>query len=386
MKKYLSIFSLFVLIISCSTKEKYKNLKEGVYAEIQTNKGDILLELYSKDVPMTVANFVSLADGSNTKVTDSFAGKPYYNGIRFHRVVPNFIIQVGDHTETSTGNPGYVFGDEFPKDSVGNLLYKHNDGGIVSMANGGPDGNGSQIFITHRPIPHLDGKHTVFGKTIVNSTQLKKIKKKFSDSLALSKAIDSARMAVINKIAQFDTIRNIKIIKIGAEAENFNASKVFNQEFAKFEKAKKEKLVEQSKLDEKRYAVYLEKKKAFLAKMNEDKATKTNSGLRILKLKSTKGTKVVENKKVTVDYTIYVADGQKIQSTFDKGGQNLVFQLNDKAKPMITGFKEGVLTLREGEKARFFIPYYLAFGEQKYGPFPAKADVVFEVEVLKVGK
>ncbi|QOD61204.1 peptidylprolyl isomerase [Polaribacter haliotis] len=386
MKKYLSIFSLFVLVVSCSTEEKYKNLKEGVYAELQTNKGDILLDLYTKDVPMTVANFVALAEGSNTKVTDSFAGKPYFNGIRFHRVVPNFIIQVGDHTETSTGNPGYVFGDEFPKDSLGNLRYKHDDGGILSMANGGPDGNGSQVFITHRPIPHLDGKHSVFGKSIVNSAQLKKLKKQFSDSLALSKAVDSLRMVVINKIVQFDTIHKIKIIKIGAEAEDFNASEVFNEEFVKFEEAKKEKLAEQSKLDEERYATYLEKKKEFLAKMDEDKATKTNSGLRILKLKNTKGTKVVANKEVTVDYTIYVADGKKIQSTFDKGGQNLVFQLDDKTKPMITGFKEGVLTLREGEKARFFIPYYLAFGEQKYGPFPAKADVVFEVEVLKVGK
>ncbi|WP_243456812.1 peptidylprolyl isomerase [Polaribacter batillariae] len=292
MKNFLSIFSLFVLLVSCANEEKYKTLKEGVYAEIQTNKGNILLDLYAKDVPMTVANFVSLAEGTNTKVTDSFAGKPYYNGIRFHRVVPNFVIQVGDHTETSTGNPGYVFGDEFPKDASGNLLYKHDDGGIVSMANGGPDGNGSQIFITHRSIPHLDGKHSVFGKTIVNSLQLQKLKKNFSDSLALSKAIDSARMAVVNKIVPFDTIHNIKIIKIGAEAKDYNASKVFDEEFAKFEKAKKEKLAEQSKLDEQRYATYLEDKKKFLAQMDEGKATKTSSGLRILKLKKTNGKKL----------------------------------------------------------------------------------------------
>ena len=131
---------------------KYKGLKNGIYAEITTNKGDILLELYAEDLPMTVANFVSLIEGSNSKLIDSLKVKNFYDGIIFHRVVPNFVIQAGGFSSRGRKDAGYVFGDEFPKNSDGNLIYRHDDAGILSMANGGPTTNNSQFFITHKPI------------------------------------------------------------------------------------------------------------------------------------------------------------------------------------------------------------------------------------------
>ncbi|MBT4413618.1 MAG: peptidylprolyl isomerase [Polaribacter sp.] len=385
MKIYIYSFIIVILAVGC-TPAKYNGLKEGLYAEIQTNKGDVLLELYAEDAPMTVANFVSLAEGTNTKVTDSIQGKKYFDGIRFHRVVNNFIIQGGDPTETGRGTAGYRFGDEFTKDINGKLLHIHGDAGMLSMANGGPESNGSQFFITHRAIPHLDGKHTVFGKTVVNSLQLNTLKLQIKDSLKRKNSIDSLRMSVVNSIQQFDTIFTVKIIRIGAVANAFKAGEVFDNEFIKYAEGKKDRNKKAKDADEERFSKYLENRTTFLAKMNESKAIKTASGLRILKLTSNpSGKKVVTNKPIKAHFTLYIADGTKIQSTLDSGNP-FVFQLDDAEKPMITGFKEGAATLRVGEKARLFIPYYIGFGEAKYGPFPAKSDLVFEVEILEIGE
>jgi len=377
---------VFVLFISACTSTKKESLKEGVYAEIVTNKGNILVELYAKDVPLTVANFVSLVEGTNPKLLDSLQGKNFYQNILFHRVVDNFVIQAGGFTADGKKNTGYVFGDEFPKKEDGNLKYAHDDKGILSMANAGPTTNNSQFFITHKAISHLDGKHSVFGKTIVNPTQLKVLKTKFKDSLQLKKAIDSTRMAVVNKIVQNDTILTVKIIKVGERALSYNAAEVFNTEYQKFSKSEAEYKSEIEALEKARYANYLLEKETFLSKMGENKALKTASGLRILKLKETSGKKVVDTKPLTLNYTLYIADGKKIQSTSDSEGNPFVCQLNDAQNPMMSGFKEGVLTMREGEKARLFIPYYLGYGADKYGPFPAKSDLVFDIEILKTGK
>ncbi|MBU3012035.1 peptidylprolyl isomerase [Polaribacter vadi] len=385
MKKSIYILVCFFLIIGCQSP-KYKDLQDGLYAEIQTNKGDILLELYPETAPMTVANLVSLVEGTNNKVADSLEGKKFYDGIRFHRVVDNFVIQGGDPTETGRGTPGYRFGSEFTKDENGNLLYKHDDAGVFSMANGGPESNGSQFFITHRAIPHLDGKHTVFGKTIVNSIQLADLITKAKDSLSLERAIDSLRMAVVFNIEQFDTINTIEIVRIGSKAKSFDAAEIFDAELIKYAEGKKDREKDLLNAEAVRYSKYLEDKVTFLAKMDEDKATKTSSGLRILKLKNNpSGEKVVTNKPIKAHFTLYTADGKKIQSTEDSG-QPFVFQLDDAERPMITGFKEGVADMRVGEKVRLFIPYYIGFGEAKFGPFPAKSDLVFEVEILEINK
>lgn len=385
MNRIILFLLISVTIISCKPT-KYSELKDGLYAEIKTNKGDILLELYADKVPMTVANFVSLAEGTNTRLTDSLKGKNFYEGIIFHRVVNNFVIQGGGFTPSGRKAPGYVFGDEFPKNEDGDLLYKHKGFGVLSMANGGPKTNNSQFFITHRAIPHLDGKHSVFGKTTVNPNQLKTIQTKFKDSLKISKAIDSVRMSVVNAITQGDTINTVEIIKIGSKANSFDASEVFDRQLRRFSNTEKERKAEELKVEQARYSKYLEDKKIFLNKMDEPKSTKTDSGLRILALKKTKGKKVDVDKPLTVNFTLYVADGTRVQSTLDAGMKPFSFTLNDPQRPMIAGFKEGLLTMREGEKSRLFIPYYIGYGENAFGPFPKKADLMFEIEVLKVGK
>ncbi|MDP4703562.1 MAG: peptidylprolyl isomerase [Polaribacter sp.] len=383
--KYLKLLLLILFIFSCNSA-KYEGLKDGLYAEIQTNKGDILLELYYEDVPMTVASFVSLAEGNNNKVPDSIKGKKYYDGIRFHRVVNNFIIQAGDPTETGKGFPGYRFGDEFPVDETNEYIYSHNDYGMLSMGNSGPDTNGSQFFITNTPSQHLDGKHTVFGKTIINSLQLKALKKQFSDTLILRRAIDSLRLTVVNSIAQFDTIKTIEIIRIGDDAKKFDAPKVLEEEMVLYDLGEEGRQKIKDAIEEKRYNDYVANKNAFYSKLDESNAIKTASGLGFLVLKNNpKGQKVVDFKTIKAHFSLFLADGKKIQSTEDTGAP-LVFRLDNKQKRMITGFVEGLRMMREGEMARLFVPYYIGFGEAAYGPLPAKSDLVFEVEILEIEK
>tara|TARA_B110000114_G_scaffold22016_2_gene20967 strand:- start:4745 stop:5911 length:1167 start_codon:yes stop_codon:yes gene_type:complete len=388
MKQLIGIALFFILFISC-IPAKYRGLKEGIYAEIVTNKGNILLELYTEKVPKTVANFVALVEGTNGKLLDSLKGKNFYEGIIFHRVVPNFVIQGGGFSSSGKKSAGYVFTDEFPRNEDGNLIYKHDDQGVFSMANGGKGTNNSQFFITHRAIPHLNGKHSVFGKTIINSLERKELQKKHTDSLQLKRAITLARMTVVNKIVQNDTINTVGIIRIGATAKNFNAAVVFAAEENKFKSAEENsaKEVEAKKeiAEEKRYATYLKKKIIFLEEKNESKARKTGTGLRVLMLKETSGKRVLASQKVTAKYTVFTADGKRVKSSDDLD-KPTVFDLNDTSRPMISGLKEGILSLKEGEKARLFIPYMIGFGNKKFGPFPAKSDLVFEVEILKISK
>ena len=186
-------------------------------------------------------------------------------------------------------------------------------------------------------------------------------------------------MAVINKVSQKDTIITINIIRIGAKAQNFNAAKTFDEEVIKFNKSQEEIAKQENKIEEERYATYLLKKNSFLIEMEASRAQKTGTGLRILKLKKTKGKKVFISKKVTANYTLYTADGKKLVSNMVK-----VANLTNTQKPMISGLKEGLLSMRSGEKSRFFIPYTIGFGNQKFGPFPSKSDLVFEVEILKI--
>ena len=180
----------FILLISILTlnscnMNNYSDLSDGLYADLETSKGNIILELYYEQAPTTVSNFVALAEGNHPVVDDQHEGKRYYDGLKFHRVIENFMIQGGDPTGTGSGGPGYQFDDEF------NEELKHNGPGILSMANAGPGTNGSQFFITHVETPWLDGKHSIFGK--VNSGQ-----------------------DVVDKVEQNDIIKKVKIIRIGA--------------------------------------------------------------------------------------------------------------------------------------------------------------------------
>jgi peptidyl-prolyl cis-trans isomerase A (cyclophilin A) len=153
--------------------------KTPIYATFNTSMGDIVVELFEDKAPKTMANFIGLASGTK-EWTDPKTGekvkRPLYNGTIFHRVIPGFMIQGGDPLGNGTGGPGYRFEDEFHPD------LKHNKSGILSMANAGPNTNGSQFFITHKATPWLDGKHTVFGEIIKGQHVLDAIAKVGRDS------------------------------------------------------------------------------------------------------------------------------------------------------------------------------------------------------------
>lgn len=176
---------------------KRLGLEDGLYAKMSTNKGDIILKLEYEKTPLTVANFVGLAEGKipNDAKKD---GVPYYNGIVFHRVIKDFMIQAGDPTGTGRGGPGYKFKDEFHKD------LKHDKAGVLSMANAGPGTNGSQFFITHKKTPWLDGKHSVFGHVVQGQE-------------------------VVNSIEKGDSIKAVMIIPAGKDAKSFNALQTFKE-------------------------------------------------------------------------------------------------------------------------------------------------------------
>ncbi len=339
---------LFIFLILTACKAKYPALTDGLYVDIQTNKGDILLNLHYQKVPMTVANFVALAEGNHPKVADSLKGIPFYNGVKFHRVIKNFMIQGGDRTGTGSGEFGYKFEDEFPLNDDAKLIYKHDKAGVLSMANAGVATNSTQFFITHKDTPWLDGRHTVFGQVEIGQS-------------------------VVDTIAQNDIINKVDIIRVGKEAKEFNAPKVFLEELENLPKRKAEK--------EKKIALAKER---FKKKMGIEKSVKMNSGLQVLKLKEGRGKKVNPNIPTTVHYTLYADNGKKIDSSVDR---KMPFTFTLSKGGLISGWVEGVKMMREGEKNRLFIPSYLGYG--KVGKLPVikpNTDLIFEIEVLKVGK
>lgn len=358
MKKIKTILLVTLVLVAAACKPaKYADLEKGLYADIETSKGDILIELYQEYTPLTVANFVSLAEGTNPNVSDSLKGKKYYDGLKFHRVIPDFMVQGGDPQGTGAGGPGYKFESEFPKDSLGRLIYKHDDAGVLSMANAGPGTNGSQFFITHKATPWLNEVHTIFGKV------------KYG-------------MEVVDSIAVDDVINHIKFIKIGHKANGFDAPKTFAKELEKSAINKENRIKQIEEKEKLRYEKFLADKEICQAKLNIGKSTKMASGLHILPLKKGYGKRVNKKDEITINYTISLADGKEIQTTIGRTPFKFVME----KQPMIAGVTEGILKMREGGKTRLFIPYYLAYGENGGGPFPKKADIIFELEVLKVGK
>jgi cyclophilin family peptidyl-prolyl cis-trans isomerase len=222
MKKVSFLFVCALILGLTSCKEDYPDLEDGLYAEFNTSKGTFLTELYYEQTPITVANFVSLAEGKSHSVLDSaYRGKKFYDGLIFHRVIKDFMIQTGDPKGDGSGNPGYRFPDEII-DSL-----SHDSKGTLSMANAGPGTNGSQFFVTLAPTPWLDGRHTVFGKVVQGQEVV--------DSIGLVETGDRDRPV------QEVKIESVKIIRKGKDAKNFDAPKTFEDRLATL-KAEEEEL------------------------------------------------------------------------------------------------------------------------------------------------
>ena len=310
-------------------------MKEGLFAQIKTSKGVIEIQLEFEKTPGTVGNFVGLSIGK-IKNSNKELGKPYYDGLKFHRVINDFMIQGGCPLGTGTGDPGYKFDDEFNAD------LKHDRPGILSMANSGPATNGSQFFITHIETPWLDNKHTVFGHVI--------------DGLD-----------VVNSIVQDDEIINVTINAVGEKAQSFDPVKAFEN----FNKLKEERINEQKKRTEK------------LLNDLSNGYSKTDSGLMYKFLDNKNSNKPKNGEKVKVHYKGMLLDGTVFDSSF-KRNQPIEFTLG--VGQVIKGWDEGISLLGVGDKVSFIIPSDLAYGESGAGGvIPPNATLIFEVELISAG-
>src|SRR5690606_16817094 len=223
MTKTIQFFALFMLLTAAACQDKYPDLKDGLYAEIITNKGTMVVELEYKKAPITVANFISLAEGTNTLVDSTYKGKKYYNGLTFHRIIKDFMIQGGDPTGTGSGSPGYKFNNEISPD------LKHDKMGTLSMANSGPNTNGSQFFITEKETPFLDNAYNVFGYLVLGE-----------DVLHTLCSVETTKPG--DKPVEDVVMTEVNIIRKGKEAKDFDAPKVFENHFGEAEKLEKERI------------------------------------------------------------------------------------------------------------------------------------------------
>lgn len=309
-------------------------MKDGIYAKFKTSKGDILVDLTYTLTPGTVGNFVALAEG-NLENTAKPQGTPYYNGLKFHRVISDFMIQGGCPLGTGTGNPGYKFDDEFHPE------LRHDKPGVLSMANSGPATNGSQFFITHVATPWLDNKHTVFGHVIEGQD-------------------------IVDAIEQGDEMTEIEIVRVGTDAENFNAIEAFRT----FEGARAEREAEE-----------LRKQKELLDSVAAG-YDETPSGLRYKILQEGDGKKATRGAMVSVHYKGQLLDGTVFDSSY-KRKQPIDFAIG--VGQVIPGWDEGIQLLKVGDKARLVIPSHLAYGERGAGGvIPPNATLIFDVELMNV--
>ncbi|MEN8817805.1 MAG: peptidylprolyl isomerase [Nonlabens sp.] len=378
MKKIHGLLAILALVfITSSCEEKYPDVEDGIYAEIQTNKGTMFAELYYEDAPVSSANFVALAEGKHPLVNDSLKGKPFYDGLIFHRVIKDFMIQGGDITGTGGGNIGYTF-DQEVSDSL-----KHDEKGILSMANAGPNTNGTQFFIMHKENPGLDMRYNVFGKVVKGLEVV--------DSIALTKV--NGERPVDSMIMQ-----KVSIIRKGKAAKKWNAVKTFEEA----QEAAKQKKEEEARIAAERTAAAPAERAAKAAELAllKEKATKLpNSDVMVyVKKKGTEG-KPAEGTSVTMDYSGFFTDGTLFDSSmleiaqkFDavnprKEQMNAYAPMPVQYSPsvgMVQGFKDAMLSMEYGDEIVAFIPSDLAYGERGAGGvIPPNTDLVFEMTITK---
>jgi len=359
MKKIIFLCPLLLTLLNCKIldfkekkidldKQTYDQLQDGIYANLKTSKGDILVKFNDKESPVTVANFVGLAEGKIENFVKT-KGQPFYDGTIFHRVIKDFMIQGGDPQGNGMGGPGYKFHDE--KNDL-----KHLGKGILSMANSGPNTNGSQFFITEIATPWLDGIHTVFGKVVKGKETIDKISNVEKDSS------DRPTTDVV--------LERVIVFTKGDNYKGYDAEKVFNEG--------KSKIAENNK-------VYIQKKeeeeKKYLENLKLDMVT-TESGLMYKITKTTDGKSPVSGNNVSVHYTGKLANGHVFDSSL---ARNEPIEFSVGTGRVIKGWDEGILLLKEGEEATFLIPPNLAYGENGAGGvIPPNAWLIFEVKLVSV--
>jgi peptidyl-prolyl cis-trans isomerase A (cyclophilin A) len=350
------VLSLF-LMISLGVNAQNK-LADGIYAEFNTTKGKITCMLEYEKTPMTVANFVGLAEG-NFKVFDSLSfTKPYYDGILFHRIIKGFMIQGGCPQGNGTGGPGYQFYDEFHADLT------HSGPGILSMANSGISTNGSQFFITHAATPWLDGKHSVFGHVV--------------QGLDILDSIASVKTGANDKPVNDVIMKSVKIIRVGSAAKKWDATKIFNDTYnAKKIEIEVQAAAELKKIEEYKTTFFNEVKKTY------PNAIASPTGLVYVIDNAGEGSKPQFGQMLSVHYTgTLFKDGKKFDSSYDRN-EPIEFPFTNGG--MIPGFLEGLTLIGQGGKAKLFLPYFLAYGSQEYpGIIPAYSDLVFEIEMVSI--
>jgi peptidyl-prolyl cis-trans isomerase A (cyclophilin A) len=311
----------------------------GIYAHFDTTKGDIICRLEYEKTPMSVANFVGLCEGT-IKNSVKAAGEPFYDGLTFHRVIPNFMIQGGDPSGNGSGGPGYMFGEEIDP------TLKHDRPGILSMANAGPGTNGSQFFITHKEAPWLDGKHTVFGSVIVG-------------------------LDIVNAIEGGDKMSDVNIHRVGDAAQAFVATQEAFEALRKaaFERAQ---------------SAAAAAKKAKIDKIKADfpNAQTTESGLMYIITKPGDGARPARGATTSVHYVGRLLNGQVFDSSVARG-EPIPFPVG--TGRVIPGWDEGIMLMHKGEKRTLVIPPNLAYGARGAGGvIPPNAWLVFDVELVDI--
>ena len=400
--KTLLLFMLFILVTAASCKEEYPDLDDGLYAEIVTSKDTMIAKLFFEKVPVTVSNFVALAEGTHPMVAEEFKRKPFYDSLTFHRVMDKFMIQGGDHTGTGAGNPGYKFTADFDSE------LKHDRPGILSMANsGGTSTNGSQFFITEVPYPSLDAYdadgnlkpcdqprvscHSVFGELV--------------KGLDVQDSISNVKVDSRKKPIEDVFIKKVNIIRKGSAAKSFNAAKVFEEELPKLEEKQKAareealKKAEEAKIAKE--AKIAEATKVFKPTLDDynAKAKTLPSGLKMHLITEGNGPKPKEGANVKVNYEGYFTDGRLFDSNVkeieEKYGMlnpmkiqrkmyaPMPMQITPNAQ-MIPGFREAAASLKVGDKAFFYIPSHLAYGERGRGAIKPNTDLTFILEMVEI--
>ncbi len=378
MKRIVGFLSV-LLVASCGSnieldKETYNSLEDGLYAHMITSKGDMVIKLEEKKVPVTVANFVGLSEGVIENKAKT-AGMPFYDGLTFHRVIDKFMIQGGDPDGTGQGGPGYSFPDEF------DASLKHDRKGTLSMANAGPNTNGSQFFITDTATFHLNGRHSVFGYVV--------------KGIETIDSIDGVKTKMGNMPEEPVVIKKVEIIRKGKEAKAFDAKKIFESRdsVAMVEKAKtvggeiqaetqkkikeeREKMIAEMKAKaEKQQQEFLAGKETLL-----QNAQTTDSGLKYVIEKEGTGEPYKAGDVAKVHYNLFLEDGTKIDSSYDRG-EPIAFPVGE--GKVIKGWDEALTTFKKGSKVKLIVPPNLGYGDRQMGPMKPNSTLYFDIEIIE---